>query len=262
MFETTFSYKSATPLPANISLVDALTILHDFETINKLNPDVRGCKPITPKNAKPVVQAADPLHPTKTPLGETQYFEVEDDLPFIPKRLWSGGVKYQADFVPVEQGCDITIHAPGGFTSVNHWRLVLDELKMEAITAEEIVVPALELDKEASQVVSKDLMGPEAEGSGWYVQIISDAKCNRTFAGFVRGFLKNSHAQLQRAFIDKCSELRTAPAATPRSRRPTLGAANCHRPVLTINFEVLENHLQHPPRNELMAGSKSTAVDH
>lgn len=227
MFETTFSYKSATPLPTNISLVDALALLHDFEAVNKLNPDVHGCKPITPKNGAPkqeIIQPADPLIPTKTALGQMQYFEVEDDLPFIPKRLWSGGVKYQADFVPVEQGCDITIHAPGGFTSVNHWRLILDESKVEAITAEEIVVPKTseDVDKEVSQIKSKDLMHTESEGGGWYVQIISDAKCNRTFAGFVRGFLKNSHSQLQRAFIDRCEEMKTA-QPTRRGRRPTLG---------------------------------------
>ncbi|KAK6394844.1 hypothetical protein LTR95_019564, partial [Oleoguttula sp. CCFEE 5521] len=110
MFETDFSYKSSTPLPPSVSINTALRLLHDFETINRLNPDVRGQKPIIPKNALPKPNGSANCNANS--LGQVQYFEVEDDLPFIPKKLWSGGVRYQADFIPLDEGCDITIHAP------------------------------------------------------------------------------------------------------------------------------------------------------
>lgn len=215
MFETNFTYKSATPLPSTVSLNDALKILHDFETVNKLNPDVRGAKPIVPKSATKRSAPSTKSIYGDTPLGDIQYFEVEDELPFIPKRLWSGGVHYQADFLPVQQGCNITIHAPGGFTSINCWRLVRDETRADTAATEGAT------GNDLARVKSKDLMHTESEGGGWYVQIHSDARCNMTFASFVRGFLKNSHAQLQQAFIDKCVEMKSAP--TGRSRRPTIG---------------------------------------
>ncbi|QIW95819.1 hypothetical protein AMS68_001337 [Peltaster fructicola] len=207
MFETNFSYKSATPIPSTVSLKDALNILHDFETVNKLNPDVRGSKPIVPKSTpkRPAAASAKSIR-GDTPLGEIQYFEVEDDLPFIPKRLWSGGVRYQADYVPTEQGCNITVHAPGGFTSVNYWRLVHDETGAVVGTSEE-----QEGSTEISQVKSRDIMHTESDSGAWHVQITSDARCNMTFATFVKAFLKNSHVQLQQAFIDKCIEMKDAP---------------------------------------------------
>jgi len=196
MFETEFQHISSTALPQNVDVQTGLKILHDFETMIRLSPDCRGCKPV-------------PAPPTKN--GEThpanmQHYEVEDDLPFIPKRLWAGGVKYVADFVPTAEGCDIIVHAPGGFTSVNHWRILLETLPEDA-------EPQLE------RVQSKDLAHAQTSGAGWFVQIVSDARCNRTFAGFVKGFLKNSHAQLQRSFIEK---LQSTPAQQ-RSRRPTIG---------------------------------------
>jgi hypothetical protein len=235
MFETSFSYASATPIPPSLSTSSAIHILHDFETVIKLSPDCRSCKPISPpKNG--YTNGAGP---------QIQYYEVEDDLPFIPKKLWSGGVRYTADFVPMDDGCDITVHAPGGFTSINHWRILRESapLNEESIPEHHEVPaqtqssrPALKrgptLDKLERSVSklndagerlertgTKDHLHAETEGPGAYVQIVSDARCPRTFAGFVKGFLKSSHVQLQSKFIEK---LRETPAQR-RERRPTMG---------------------------------------
>ncbi|KAH9826920.1 hypothetical protein Tdes44962_MAKER09896 [Teratosphaeria destructans] len=210
MFETNFSHASATPLPPGVHLEQALPILHDFETVMKLNPDCKGCKRIPPPAQKPSKNGL-----AKTPgvesgaAGQITYYEVEDDLPFMPKRLWAGGVRYMAEFLPTEDGCDITVHAPGGFTSTNHWRILRETIPEES-------APTL------VRVASKDLLHQDTrEGMGggtWFVQIISDAKCNKTFVSIVKGFLRNSHQQLQNAFIEKLK----APVAE-RQRRPTLG---------------------------------------
>jgi hypothetical protein len=235
MFETTFSYASATPIPPSLPTSSAIQILHDFETVIKLSPDCRGCKKIPPPKGSTVTK--------KGP--EVEYYEVEDDLPFMPKKLWSGGVKYTADFVPADDGCDITIHAPGGFTSVNHWRILRETAPLnEESIPEHSEAPAptqngrppisrqptidklersiskLDIDGERlERTGTKDHLHAESQGAGSYVQIVSDARCPRTFAGFIKGFLKSSHVQLQRSFIEKLQ-------ATPeerRQRRPTLG---------------------------------------
>jgi len=240
VFETEFQHASSTPLPPSVSIAAGVSALHDFEGIIRLSPDCRGCKPIPPpataKNTKAATTAkANPNAFPDIEAGEVLYYEVEDDLPFIPKRLWSGGVKYNADFIPTSDGCDITVHAPGGFTSTNHWRILRDAIPGHA---EESHKPAVQ---------TKDLLHIKTTGAtgntGWYVQIISDARCPRAFASFVKGFLKNSHVQLQAAFIEKLKddgaqqpEQPLAPigeesaeptAATPqrpgRERRPTLG---------------------------------------
>lgn len=233
MFETTFSYKSSTPLPPSVSINTALDLLHSFETVNRLNPDVRGQRPIPPPTNGAKKPTATPA-PGSHQIGQTQYFEVEDDLPFIPKKLWSGGVKYQADFLPLEEGCDITIHAPGGFTSINHWRLVHQEDRTADIIPEDgedgvLSSHGAQDPNSLSRVKSKDLLHADRTGGGqWFVQIVSDAKCNRTFANFVKGFLRNSHVQLENAFVEKVKESSIMTNGAPQrpaagTRRPTLG---------------------------------------
>ena len=223
MFELSFSYASATPLPPNLSIDNALATLHDFETVIKLSPDCRGCKRILPsKNSHPKTNGV-----SRGTGGEMQYYEVDEDLPFIPKKLWSGGVKYTADFLPVADGCDITIHAPAGFTSTNHWRILRNTAPISSVSTAKNndsqyseTIPEDEMQAALERVGTKDLLHAETDtsGSGWYVQIISDAKCPRPYAGFVEGFLKNSHAQLQHAFIDRLKTQSKAKRPQPVKR--------------------------------------------
>jgi hypothetical protein len=159
-----------------------------------------------------------------------EYYEVEDDLPFMPKRLWSGGVKYTADFLPQEDGCDITVHAPGGFTSTNHWRILRETAPLNEEIHHPDDVPRNEPLAQLERTGTRDMHHAESEGAGWYVQIISDARCPRTFVGFVKPFLKNSHAQLQHAFIDhlgvvveEAKKKGQEQRPQQKQRRPTLG---------------------------------------
>ncbi|KAM3422527.1 hypothetical protein BST61_g28 [Cercospora zeina] len=213
MFETSFQHASSTPLPKDVSLDHGLQLLQDFETVIRLSPDCKGCKPIPPPKNGPHKRNG---HTGKGSANgkeqeEVLYYEVEDDLPFIPKSLWSGGVKYQADFVPRPDGCDITVRAPGGFTSTNHWRL-LRENEPPGRPSE------LEHEKDLARAQSKNTLHADQTSRSWYVQIVSDAKVNRTFASFVKGFLKSSHQQLQHAFIEKLKEANEQEG----NERPTL----------------------------------------
>jgi len=214
--ETTFQHASTSAMPPSVSISRGIEILHQFDTVMGLSPDCRGCKRIPPPAAKPQAKknASEPIND-----GKKEFYEVEDDLPFIPKALWSGGVKYNAEFLPTDDGCDITVFAPGGFTSTNHWRIVRVPDVARPDSGIKRSVPD---DTKRPSIVrqqTKDLDHVETESGGWYVEIISDAKCNRTFAGFVKGFLKNSHVQLQAAFIELCQQ----PPAQQRNRRPTIG---------------------------------------
>lgn len=230
MFETSFTYASATPLPGNLNIPAAVEILHDFETVMKLNPDCHSVKSIPPpKGSKPATNGAGPDAP------QTTYFEVEDDLPFMPKKLWSGGVRYTADFFPTSDGCDITVHAPGGFTSTNHWRILRDVAPLQNTMDKTINVDIHDAQLETLQEEelsaalersgTKDLMHADTTSSGgWYVEIISDAKCPRTFVSIIKGFLKNSHSQLQHTYIDRVKVSATAaPRPKMPPKRPTLG---------------------------------------
>lgn len=148
MFDTTFTQASRSDISTTIPNHIIIQMLHNFDLMMKLNSDYRG--------HQLVKQHSD----------TTWEYRVEDSLAFIPKKLWSGGVCYTAIFTTVSDGCDITVKAPGGFTSINHWRL----------------------------------LNPPHQDAKRCIQITSDAKCNRTFAAFVKKFLENSHAALHRAF--------------------------------------------------------------
>lgn len=210
MWETSFQHASSTPLPPNVSIETGLQLLHDFDFVLRLSPDCRGCRPIPPPQPTNGERKKASGNASNAASDKVRYFEVEDDLPFIPKRLWNGGVKYQADFLPTPDGCDITVHAPGGFTSTNHWRLLRENVPEGGQAS-------------LDQIKSKDLDHAASSGSGgWYVQISSDAKVEKVFASFVKGFIRNSHQQLQLAFIERLN-------ATPshqRSRRPGPGRRN------------------------------------
>lgn len=208
MFETSFQHSSSTPIPSDVSISQGLSILHDFETVVRLSPDCCGCRQLPPSEV-PNKKSSDHNQ------DQTQHYEVSDNLPFIPKRLWSGGVKYTADFLPQPNGCIVTVYAPGGFTSVNQWRLLRNS-HSESNTQRRPSLP---------RTASKDLLHEDnAAGEGWYVEIVSDAKCSRTFAGFVKGFLKNNHITLQEAFVEKLrGRSEQVVANGGRERRPTVG---------------------------------------
>lgn len=148
-----------------------MTLMHDFSMIAHFNPDCQG------------------VHLVSQPSPTESHYRVEDALGFIPKRLWSGGVSYTATFVTSDDGCDITIKAPGGFTSINRWRLEHGAARLGADGAA-IVVDGAEDD---GRRVEEEVV----------VRITSDASCSSLFAGFVKRYLGNSHVQLQRGFREQ-----------------------------------------------------------
>lgn len=175
MFDSSFSYSSEQPLSKAASDNTALRLLHDMNVIMHLNPDCKGVQLVSDPSAIP------------------QEYKVEDSLAFVPRKLWSGGVWYTAFFKPVEDGCDITIQAPGGFTSVNKWRLIRKP--------------------DGSRAIS----------------ITSDAKCSKTFAYFVKKFLETQHGQLQRTFNERVESVARPGIPRRRSSMPgsfrTMGSA-------------------------------------
>ncbi|KAF2147872.1 hypothetical protein K461DRAFT_73876 [Myriangium duriaei CBS 260.36] len=159
ILETSFAHSSQEPLDPSVPDETILDLLHDFGTVIHCNPD---CKTYLPANSAPKNIEVPP---------SASVYDCEDALAFIPRKLWNGGVWYQAVYMPQPQGCDITIKAPGGFTSVNRWRLKLNQDGTKDVTIE------------------------------------SDAKCNRTFAIFVERFLPGSHQTQHQRFREKLVEV-------------------------------------------------------
>lgn len=176
MFDSSFSHSSAQPLSRAASDQIAIRLMHDVNAILHLNPDCKNIKLVSEPSASP------------------QEYKVEDSLAFVPKKLWSGGVWYTAFFQPVEDGCDIMIQAPGGFTSTNKWRLVRKP--------------------DGTRVIS----------------ITSDAKCSKTFSIFVKRFLESSHAQMQRAFDERVEAI--ARPGMPRRRSSMPGSFTSARQMV------------------------------
>lgn len=165
MFDTKFCHSSTSSLPPTIPIDLILSLLHDFATIIHLNPDTIGFEELSSN-------------------GTSTEYNVRDALAFIPKRLWNGSVSYGCTFTVVPDGCDIEIRAPGGFTSVNRWRVLRQT----------------------------------EQGGDITIRIESDARCSKTYAVFVKKFLQNSHEQQQR----KLGE-RVKAAMAKREGRPAMG---------------------------------------
>lgn len=152
MLESTIDRVSMSNLPPGIPTSSALQMLHDFDTLISFNSDHNSHKLIH--------QISD---------TESEY-QVDEQLAFIPRKLWHGGVKYKSVFTTLEDGCDITVDAPF-FKSVNRWRI------------------------------------ENGKGGENVVRITSDAKCSKAFASAVRKFLGSSHEELQRGFGEKVATM-------------------------------------------------------
>lgn len=100
-------------------------------------------------------------------------YEVDEQLAFVPRKIWHGGVHYKSVFTTVEDGCDVTVDAPF-FNSVNRWRIV------------------------------------EEVGGDKVISIFTDAKCGKAFASPVRKFLEKSHEELRAGFVSRLGEIQPA----------------------------------------------------
>ncbi|GAB7360023.1 hypothetical protein MBLNU230_g7547t1 [Neophaeotheca triangularis] len=191
MFETTWAHASSQVLPPNTSREAAIRLLHDFDGVMRLNPDCKSTRPIEPKNGM-----------AKNAVDGQQFYEVEDAISFLPSAVWSGTCRYTAAFLRLKDGCDIVVYAPGGFTSVNHWRLVRDTNPGAT--------------QELEKVPVRNMFGGGGTGeSEWRVEIVSDCRCSKVYASFVKGFIKNSHDQLEKSYIEKLQQLEAAGKSRP-----------------------------------------------
>lgn len=152
MLDSTIDHVSTSTLPPEVPTSSAIRFLHDFDTLISLNSDHNSHKLIR--------QISD---------TESEY-QVDEQLAFIPRKLWHGGVKYKSVFTRFEDGCDITVNAPF-FKSVNRWRI------------------------------------ENGDAGERTVRITSDAKCGKAFASAVKKFLGSSHEELQRGFGERVAAM-------------------------------------------------------
>lgn len=184
LLETKFTHTSSSSLSASVSQERIIKLLHDFDAMMHLNPDCNGFR-------------------LKKQLSENSWeYEVEEQLTFIPKRLWSGGVTYTCTFTTLDNGCDIKVKAPF-FSSTNQWRLqTIDD------TADDHAVTHT-----GSNPGNRE------------ISITSEAVCNRTFAGITKQFVAGSHVQQQKAFADQLQKVVRPGMVKRRSSWPLHDAA-------------------------------------
>jgi hypothetical protein len=171
--------------PYCVYLPYAVRLLHDFNTVIHLSPECSGFRAVQYPH-----HASDPANETES---QIQYYEVEDTLHFLPKYLWRGAVKYTADFLPTMDGCNVTVRAPGGFTSLTKWRV----MRMVSSDGVELGLQAAGKEDFMSGVRNED----------WAVHIVSEATCSLTYSSFVKGFLKDSHQKLLEGYLAKLKEV-------------------------------------------------------
>lgn len=172
LFETSFTVIVTTALPRGAPIDKAISVLHDCATLTSMTPNWRTSERKTPST---------PQHPSieKRAQEVCEYWEVEEDVPWIPKWLRNGTMKSLVVFSPVFNGCDLTARAKSTFTSTEQWRLV----RGQVLSGGEVV------------------LNDDDDGvSGWLLQTVSNVVCMVTFAGFFRSqtpiSLKSVHAKI------------------------------------------------------------------
>lgn len=111
----------------------------------------------------------------------SEYWEVEEAIPWIPQWLWNGTAKYDLEFTPTSNGCDVTNWANWRFTSINQWRLLRGWVL------------------ESGEVVFSD-----GDENGWLLRTVSDTMYHRSFA---RCLKRHTYAGLKAMHVKLMDQL-------------------------------------------------------
>lgn len=169
VFKTTVS----TALPPEIPLEKAIAILHDYESLSSMSPKwKRSQRKAKPSSRQSFSKRSSRQHP--------EYWEIEEEVPWIPKWLWNGTAKYSLEFTPISNGCDVTIWANWRFTSVNHWRMIRGWI-----------------------LESGEVALSEGEHSGWLLQTESETVYHRTCARLLKRHAYDDIKSMHVKFIDQ-----------------------------------------------------------
>ena len=186
-----------TPLPATITRETAVALLHSHVEMIELNPLViRHHRTEPPPNA-----SAD----------ETKFmtwYELTDEIQYIPGTSVKGEVNYKAGFYDLPRGLQTHVFAPAGVDIQGKWSVGGNAPGEERETME---------------------IGVNKPKDGLYLREDVDLKCNVFLTNFVKRNLKKSHGVLVQRVLqnaDSMEEARarsTRPESTRSSSRNSIG---------------------------------------
>lgn len=173
MFKHTL-FTSITPLPKDVTRKAAVAWLHNHVQMIRLNPLVLRLQETTP----PSNAAADEF--------DCAWYEITDEISYLPGGLYKGEVTYKACFNDLPNGIQTHTFAPAGLDLRGKW----------TVCGNEPGEPREPLE-----------LGTEAPREGLYIREDVDMRCNILLTGFVKKNLTKSH----KSVVDKLSELGNSP---------------------------------------------------
>lgn len=165
---TTFT--SITPLPKTTTRSAAVSWLHNHVQMIRLNPLVIRLQETTP----PPNASADEYN--------CAWYEITDEISYLPGGLYKGEVTYKACFNDLPNGIQTHTFAPAGLDLRGKWTVGGNEPGEPRETLE---------------------LGMDAPREGLYVREDVDMRCNIFLTGFVKKNLTKSH----KSVVDKLANL-------------------------------------------------------
>jgi hypothetical protein len=165
---TTFT--SITPLPKTVTRSAAINWLHNHVQMIRLNPLVIRLQETTP----PPNAAADEYN--------CSWYEITDEISYLPGGLYKGEVTYKACFNDLPNGTQTHTFAPAGLDLRGKWTVGGNEPGEPRETLE---------------------LGMDVPREGLYVREDVDMRCNIFLTGFVKKNLTKSH----KSVVDKLASL-------------------------------------------------------
>lgn len=163
-------FTSITPLPKGVTRAAAVSWLHNHVQMIRLNPLVLRLQESTP----PPNASADEYN--------CAWYEITDEISYLPGGLYKGEVTYKACFNDLPNGLQTHTFAPAGLDLRGKWTVGGNEPGEPRETLE---------------------LGTEAPREGLYVREDVDMRCNFLLVGFVKKNLTKSH----KTVVDKLAEL-------------------------------------------------------
>jgi hypothetical protein len=165
---TTFT--SITPLPKTVTRSAAINWLHNHVQMIRLNPLVIRLQETTP----PPNAGADEYN--------CVWYEITDEISYLPGGLYKGEVTYKACFNDLPNGTQTHTFAPAGLDLRGKWTVGGNEPGEPRETLE---------------------LGMDVPREGLYVREDVDMRCNIFLTGFVKKNLTKSH----KSVVDKLASL-------------------------------------------------------
>jgi hypothetical protein len=161
---------SITPLSSGTNRATAVAFLHDHAGMIRLNPLVIRLQKTTP----PPDASADEYN--------CDWYEITDEISYLPGGLYKGEVTYKACFNDLPNGIQTHTFAPAGLDLRGKW----------IVGGNEPGEPREKLE-----------LGTDAPREGLYVREDVDMRCNFLLTGFVKKNLTKSH----KVVMDKLTSL-------------------------------------------------------